>query len=132
MYKLTVTSLTHEHAKEKALNKIIFIAHMHITPYIWAKKISPKLFFFKPDGTASQIDYPFGFRKLTMDGWVEPIADLPTIPHIPHQTTVTEYGQVMGSFRLIDFESSYQLRNRFWVLHQTAQNPQTRCIAHRL
>ena len=67
-----------------------------------------------------------------MDQWVEPVADLPTFPDIAHQTSVTEYGQMMGSFRLIDFEFSYQLRNRFWVLHQTAQNPQTGRVTHRL
>jgi hypothetical protein len=67
-----------------------------------------------------------------MDGWMEPVADLPTVPHIPYQASVTEYGQMMGSFRLIDFEFSYQLRNCFWVLHQTTQNPKTRCITHRL
>jgi hypothetical protein len=67
-----------------------------------------------------------------MDGWMEPVADLPTIPHTPHQARVTEYGEMMGSFRLIDFEFSYQLRNRFGVLHQTTQNPQPRRIAHRL
>jgi len=131
VYKLTVTSLTHEHAKEKALNKFI-IPYIYIRTYVRAKKIRVKSFFLKPDGTASQIDYPFRFRQLSMDRWVEPVADLPPFPHIAHQTTVTEYGQVMGSFRLIDFEFSYQLCNRFGVLYQTAQNPQTGRITHRL
>ena len=67
-----------------------------------------------------------------MDRRVKPVADLPPLPHIAHQTSVTEDGQMMGSFRLIDFKVGYQLRNCFWLLHQTTQNPQPRCIAHGL